>query len=422
MIKQSFGRKAISAALPIALALIISTPAWGGGLYISEFGQPGMGLSGAGWNVLAEDASTGIANAAGIFWLEDDSEWMVTGLYVTPSLKFRSEEGTTVPGVDGGDAGVSAIGGSLFHSRKLSDKWAFGIGVNSISAAAIKYDTDFVGRHWAQKVDLLTITATANLAYKVNDSFAVSIGVPMMFGRLDQNVAIPALLGPALPERDGLAKVTDGKDFSATIAFGLYWQSDEKTRWALTFLGKNKLNFDGDLEVTLPGAGSGNTIDNIDATLGIPFPRALSGSIARDVSDRTTLLATVGWEDWSELDEILINTDVGSGQFSYDWEDTWKFALGLRIRGSGRWKYYTGVAYDTSPTSAYKRTADMPIDRQIRLSAGASYTMDSGKVLNGSFTYADYGDARINNSNGGGHVVGEYRTNRILFFGFSLGW
>jgi hypothetical protein len=70
--------------------------------------------------------------------------------------------------------------------------------------------------------------------------------------------------------------------------------------------------------------------------------------------------------------------DAGSGQFSYDWEDTWK--------------YYTGIAYDTSPTSAYKRT------------------------------YADYGDARIDNSNGGGHVVGEYRTNRILFFGFSVNW
>jgi hypothetical protein len=74
--------------------------------------------------------------------------------------------------------------------------------------------------------------------------------------------------------------------------------------------------------------------------------------------------------------------DAGSGQFSYDWEDTWK--------------YYTGIAYDTSPTSAYKRTADI--------------------------TYADYGDARIDNSNGGGHVVGEYRTNRILFFGFSVNW
>jgi long-chain fatty acid transport protein len=347
---------------------------------------------------------------------------MVAGMYVAPSMKFRAEEGTTVPGNDGGDAGVSAIGGSVFHARKLSDKWAFGFGVNSISAASIKYDDGFVGRYWAEKVELLTITATANLAYKVNDSFAVAVGVPMMFGSLDQKVAIPPLLGPAMPDRDGQAKVSDGKDFSATFSLGLYWQSDERTRWALTFLGKNTLNFDSDVEITLPGAGSGTTIGDINANLKFPFPRALAGSIARDISDRTTLLATVGWEDWSELDEILISTSDRSAQLSYDWEDTWKFALGLRIRGNGPWKYYTGVAYDTSPTSADKRTADMPIDRQVRLSFGASYTLGSGKTLNGSLTYADYGDARIDNSHGGGTVVGEYSTNRIIFAGFSVNW
>jgi long-chain fatty acid transport protein len=134
------------------------------------------------------------------------------------------------------------------------------------------------------------------------------------------------------------------------------------------------------------------------------------------------LLATVVWEDWSALDEILISTSDRSAQLSYDWEDTWKFALGLRIRGNGPWKYYTGVAYDTSPTSADKRTADMPIDRQVRLSFGASYTLGSGKTLNGSLTYADYGDARIDNSHGGGTVVGEYSTNRIIFAGFSVNW
>jgi long-chain fatty acid transport protein len=422
MFKPSFGRKTISNGLPFALALIVSTPALGGGLYISEFGQPSMGLSGAGWNVLAEDASTGVGNPAGIFWLENDSQWMVTGMYVAPSMKFRAEEGTTVPGNDGGDAGVSAIGGSVFHARKLSDKWAFGFGVNSISAASIKYDDGFVGRYWAEKVELLTITATANLAYKVNDSFAVSVGVPMMFGSLDQKVAIPPLLGPATPDRDGLAKISNGTDFSATFSLGLFWKTDEKTQWALTFLGKNTLNFDSDVEITLPGAGSGTTIDNIDANLKFPFPRALAGSVARDVSDRITLLVTVGWEDWSALDEILITTSDRSGQLSYDWDDTWKFAMGLRIRGNGPWKYYTGVAYDTSPTNAEKRTADMPIDQQWRLSFGASYTLESGKVLNGSLTYADYGKARIDNSNGGGHVVGEYSTNRIIFAGFSVNW
>jgi long-chain fatty acid transport protein len=422
MFKPITVRKPISCGLPFALALIVSTPVFGGGLYITEFGQPGMGLSGAGWNVLAEDASTGVGNPAGIFWLEDDSQWMVTGMYVSPSMKFRAEEGTTVPGNNGGNAGVSAIGGSVFNARKLSDKWAFGFGVNSISAASIEYDDGFVGRYWAEEVQLLTITANASVAYKINDSLAVSFGVPMMFGSLDQDVAIPPLLGPSTPDRDGQARVSNGTDFSATFALGLYWQSDEKTRWALTYLGKNTLNFDSDVEITLPGAGSGTTIEDIDANLKFPFPQALAGSIARDISDRTTLLATVGWEDWSALDEILISTSERDAQLSYDWDDTWKFALGLRIRGSGPWKYYTGVAYDTSPTSADKRTADMPIDRQLRYSFGASYKLESGKVLNGSLTYADYGDARIDNSHGGGTVVGEYSTNSIIFAAFSVNW
>ena len=415
-------RNRFLAIAPFFFGLFAAAPAFAGGLYISEFGQPSMGTSGAGWNVLAEDASTGIANPAGIFWMGSDSQWMVTGMYVAPSAKFRPEEGTTIPGNDGGDAGVSAIGGSLFHARTLSDKWAFGFGVNSISAASLKYDPGFVGRHWAEQVELLTITATANISYKVTDSFAVSAGVPMMFGSLDMKVAIPPLLGPALPERDGLAKISDGRDFSATFSVGAYWQANEKTRWALTFLGENTLDFGGDLDLTLPGVGGGTTIENVNANLKIPFARALLLSASRDISTRTTLLASVGWEDWSTLDKILISTSDRSGQLSYDWEDTWKFALGFRIRGNDHWTFYTGAAYDTSPTSAYKRTADLPIDRQVRISFGASYHLPSGKTVNGSLTYADYGDARIDNSNGGGTVVGEFSTNRILFFGVSLNW
>ena len=422
MIITNLIRIRVLAIATIWIGLLTAVPAFAGGLYITEFGQPSMGTSGAGWNVLAEDASTGVANPAGIFWMDSDSEWMVAGMYVSPSMKFRVDEGTTIPGNDGGDAGVSAIGGSVFHARKLSDKWALGFGVNSISAAAIDYREGFVGRHWSEQIDLLTITATANIAYKVNDSFALSAGIPMMFGSLDMDVAIPPVLGPVLPERDGLAHISNGTDFSATISLGAFWQVNEKTRLAWTFLGENKLDFGGDLDLTLPGVGGGTTIEDVNANVKIPFAHALAMSMSRNISERTTLLATVGWEDWSTMDKILISTSERDGQLYYDWEDTWKFALGFRVRGNGPWTFYTGAAYDTSPTSAYKRTADMPIDRQLRLSFGASYHLNSGKTVNGSFTYADYGDARIDNSNAGGTVVGEFTTNRILFFAVSLNW
>jgi len=402
--------------------LVFTTSALGGGLYVVEWGQPSMGAAGAGWSVLAEDAFTGVGNPAGIFQLDSDSEWMVTGIIISPSTKFRAESGTTIPGNDGGDAGETAFGASVFHARKLSDKWALGFGLNSISAAAIDYDDGFVGRHWAEEIEVLTVTATANLAYKVNDTFAVAVGVPMMFGSLDMDIAIPPLMGPVTPDRDGLARVSDGTDFSATVAVSVYWKVNPETSLSLSYLGENELNFDSDLEVTLPDVGGGTTIDDINANVEFPFAQALVFSAARDISDRTTLLASVHWEDWSTLDEVLISTSMGGAPLTYDWDDTYKLALGLRRRGNGPWTYYTGIAYDTDPTSADRRSADLPIDRQWRLSFGASYELDSGKTVNGSLTYADFGDARIENSNGGGTVIGEYSTNRIIFVGFSVNW
>jgi long-subunit fatty acid transport protein len=49
------------------------TPAWAGGLYVREFGQPNQAASGAGGNVFAEDASTAFQNPSRLFNLENDS-------------------------------------------------------------------------------------------------------------------------------------------------------------------------------------------------------------------------------------------------------------------------------------------------------------------------------------------------------------
>ncbi len=69
----------------------------------------------------------------------------------------------------------------------------------------------------------------------------------------------------------------------------------------------------------------------------------------------------------------------------------------------------------------------MPIDRQVRLSVGATY--DRGdKVIGGAITYADFGSGKINNggfrpeSDAPWTVVGDYGTNRIIFAAFNVGW
>ncbi len=418
-----FGKILLGASLAA-----ISSSLFAGGLYISEFGAPSMGASGAGAGVLAEDASTAFHNPAGIMLLEPKkNHWMVSVVYVDPSVKFSKDSGTDVTPLaagagNGGDAGDSAIAGGFWWARPINDKFGAGFALTSISAAVLDYSDDFVGRYWAKQVELLTINLMPSFAYRINDKWSVAFAVPVMFGSLDMDIAIPRAIGigPPTPATDGQALIKDGDDVSATVSVSALWEATDTLRFGLAYKGENELKFNGDLRLTLP---VGVTAPEVNVDVTIPFVQTIRLWNSTDIGPKATLLASIAWEDWSSFDNVLISTDGPSGALKRDWDDTWKFALGLRWRTGGPWTHYTGIAYDTSPNNAATRTTDMPIDDQLRLSAGTTYTLQSGVSIGGALTYADYGDAEINNgSPKWGTVSGEYSTNRIIFFGVNVGW
>ena len=405
------------------LFTFMSSTASAGGLYIGEFGHPLQGASGAGAGAIAQDASTAFTNPAGIMML-DESEWMVTAIGIYSKIEFQQDTGTTIAGDNGGDAGGFAPGAGLFYANPFNESFGFGFSLNGISGAVMEYDKDFVGRYWAERVDLLVITATPSIAYRVNDQWTVSLGIPLAFGTMEMDVAIPPQSGATTPDQDGLAQIKDGDDFQATLSAGVLWEISERYRVGLTYFGELDFEFGSDVTIT-PPVGGPPVQPTISADVGVPFAQTLRLSASSDLGDRLTMLATVAWEDWSTMDNVLISTDAGPGgsaALPRDWDDTWHFALGMRWRTGGPWTFHTGVAYDTDPTDASKRTADMPIDRQIRLSGGVNYTFQGGSSLGGVLTYADYGDAKIDNSVAGGQVVGKYDKNDLLFMGINFAW
>ena len=396
----------------------LASPVFAGGLYISEFGHPLQGASNAGAGSLAQDASTAFTNPAGIMML-DESEWMVTGLGIYSKIEFQQQAGTTVSGNDGGDAGGFAPGASLFYANPFSESFGFGFAFNALSGAVMEYDDGFVGRYWAERVELLVVSAMPSLAWRISDQWSLSVGIPVAVGVLDMDVAIPPLMGMG---PDGQARISDGKDYVFNLTAGVLWEVSDRFRLGLTYAGELDFEFESDLEITLP-VGGGTTLPQVSADVSLPLVQTLRLSGSSDIGDQLTVLATVAWEDWSSFDSVFISTSAGpAGALPRDWDDTWHFALGMRWRTGGPWTFHTGVAYDTDPTDASKRTADMPIDRQIRLSGGATYTFAGGSSLGGVLTFADYGDATINNGGSWGQVVGDYDTNRLLFMGINYGW
>ena len=100
-------------------------------------------------------------------------------------------------------------------------------------------------------------------------------------------------------------------------------------------------------------------------------------------------------------------------QDDQNWNDTYHFSVGAHYKPVDDWLLQAGVTYDTSPVDAKDRTADMPIDRQIRLAVGAQHQLSETMTVGGSFEYIDFGSSRISDPN---TLTGDYQTNRAFFF------
>ncbi len=64
------------------LLALLSTPCWAGGLYITEFGTPSMGVANAGAGALADDSSIAWHNPAGMTRLSGTQAQATAGLHI----------------------------------------------------------------------------------------------------------------------------------------------------------------------------------------------------------------------------------------------------------------------------------------------------------------------------------------------------
>ncbi len=397
--------KCLAVLLTFSVFAASSGSARAGGLYIQEFGTPSMGTASAGAEAVATDASTALHNPAGMTRIEGN-QFMLAGGLLYSTVHFDRDPATPVVGSSGGDAGGFAPMLGSHYVRTISERWRFGFSTFTIAGAALDYDDNWAGRFQAQEVSILSVTFSPTLAYKLSDELSVSGGLGAMYGELELEAAIN-LPGP-LP--DGKAEI-DGDDWTYGWNLSLLYELTERTRLGALYWSNMDLEFGGDVKISPIGATA-----SIDTDL--PLAQFVRGGFYHDLNDKWALLGTVAWEEWSDLDNVNISTGVGSGAIPKNWDDTWHYALGLHYRPAEKWLLQTGVAFDTSPTSPSDRTADMPIDQQVRYAVGGQYEWSKTFSIGGAFEYVDLGSAKINSST----LIGEYDRNAIFALGVHANW
>ncbi len=380
----------------------IAASASAGGLYLNEFPGRANGTAGAGGGAMAVDASTTYHNPAGMTRLEGHQLMLGAGL-VFGDIRFDPDAFSPLPGGDGGQQGGPGPLGGLYYVHSITDRLKIGADFTAVSGAVLDPDNGWTGRLQNQKVSILVMELSPDVAFKVTDWLSVGGGVRIQRSQLTYKVGFPPPLGASQLEFDQIdAWAIGGK-------FGLLVEPSERTRLGFRYFSETSPELSG------PIRGPRR-----DATVSteIVFPTVLTGDIYHELNDTWALMATVRWEQWSAFDEQFIGLGPLGASVDRSFDDTWYFGAGVHYRLNDRWLLTSGVSYDTNPSTSQFRTADMPLDRQVRFAVGGFYDYSENVELGGVFTYAWYGNAPISDST----LRGKFNRNQLFFFNFTFNW
>ncbi len=373
-----------------------------GGFYLQELLDSYQGASNAGAQALGTDASTVFHNPAAMTRLKGRHLTLGTGV-LFGNVEFAASRFTPIPGNDGGEQTSETPLLGAFFTNQLSEKLTFGAGLFSVSGSAVDPFDNWAGRFQLQELELLTLTAVASLAYQIDEAWSIGGSVGLTYGDLDFRLAVPSPLGG-----EGGVRL-EGDDVQPVGIVGVHYEPNDRLRAGVMLFSGFDMEFGGSLQAArAPVSFATDTA--------LDFAPAIKAGLAYKTSPNGTLLASVGWEKWSTLDNLFVSTSRGTVAIPRNWKDTYHGAIGYRHQVSQDLLLQAGLAYDSSPVDADDRTADAPLDRQFRLSVGAEYRLRDNLVLGGAVTYADYGDARINSPT----LIGEYEENDLLFLTIGL--
>ena len=414
--------KAMRSGLLGLLAILLAVgSAQAGGLYLYEVGSPDVGLAAAGYAARAQDASTAFTNPAGMTRLKQPS--LMAGaqpMYI--HMDFSADGNTTATG-SSGDANAWMPAGGLFYVHPVNDKLALGVAMTGYFGLALDYQDAWVGRYYVQEVALQAAGIQPAIAWKVNDQWSVGAGAAVLYGILDQKMAVNRIV-----EGDDAELKLKDEDWTVQFNLGVLYEPVQGTRLGLTYLSAADLNLSDKADISGFGErltdklGFGTrTID-----LGMTMPQAVMFSVYHDVNDRLSLMANLGWQDWSEFGKVDVdisdtNVDLTT---ELDYKDTWHVALGAQYRLAEPWLLTAGIAYDSSMLDKGAVTPALPVGECWRFALGSRYAWSQDLTLGAAYELAWGGDLDMDVDRGplAGRVSGTYENVAIHFVNLNAEW
>lgn len=379
-------------ALGILCALGLPKAAGAEGFAINEWSAEGVAMGGA--RMFAEGDAANVAYNPASITKVDGEAFKVSATYISPHGEYDLyKDGKLYEGKNRVHFGFAP---GTYYVKKLNDKDWFGIGAFSRFAMVSEFErnSQVSTNAFVSRLDGVSVTPT--FAHKFDDKWSAAVGAEINYVRLtmEKNATLTPWAVPTHTKGESYAL---GWNAAANYAF------DDKNEIGVVYRSRIKHSMEADFNAynhPIYGNISG------DAYGEVTLPESWHIGYSHKFNDKTRVelnAVRTGWDTYKNLDIMISDTGKIDGLVNNpkNWEDGWRYAIGVEHKLSDKYTLMAGFAYDESSIPYNGGDFMVPTGNRKTYSIGARYN-DKDQTLAIALGWMDVGDLRFAFRDSGG--------------------
>lgn len=370
--------------LGILCALGLPQAAGAEGFAINEWSAEGVAMGGA--RMFAEGDAANVAYNPASITKVDGEAFKVSATYLSPHGEYDLYDGNDV--IESGHNRVHfGFAPGTYYVKKMNDKDWFGIGAFSRFAMVSEFERNshVSTNAFVSRLDGVSVTPT--FAHKFDDKWSAAVGAEINYVRLtmEKNMAYMNGMGVGPTHTKGESYAL-GWNAAANYAF------DDKNEIGIVYRSRIKhsmeADFNGYTNSLLGRDFSG------DAYGEVTLPESWHIGYSHKFNDKTRIELNAVRTGWDTYDALNITTPMGVSASPKNWEDGWRYAIGVEHKLSDKYTVMAGFAYDESSIPYNGGDFMVPTGNRRTYSIGARYN-DEKQTVALALGWMDVGDLRF---------------------------
>lgn len=376
-------------ALGILCALGLPQATGAEGFAINEWSAEGVAMGGA--RMFAEGDAANVAYNPASITKVDGEAFKVSATYISPHGEYDLYKDNIHE--NGHNRVHFGFAPGTYYVKKLNDKDWFGIGAFSRFAMVSEFERDSQVSTNAFLSRLNGLSVTPTFAHKFDNKWSAAVGAEINYVglTLEKNAMLNNQIFGTVPTHTKGESYALGWNAAANYAF------DDKNEIGVVYRSRIKHSMEADFHAynyPIVGTVSG------DAYGEVTLPESWHIGYSHKFNDKTRVelnAVRTGWDTYKNLNIMLSGTNGvmdGPQNSPKNWEDGWRYAIGVEHKLSDKYTLLAGFAYDESSIPYDGGDFMVPTGNRKTYSIGARYN-DKDQTLAIALGWMDVGDLQF---------------------------